>query len=121
MWQLKLIKKMKLEDITRLLLLSASYVLRAVLSINLLLCLLLCCSSYGFYCNFIGEHFNTRRGFNPLTSPAVSIEVYTNMHRCIEARERGFQEEMEDQRGRLPHYRSLFLAVSVCLIVESGG
>lgn len=97
MCQLKLIKEMKPEDITRLFLLSASYVLRAVLSINLLLCLLLSCSSYGSYSNFIAEHFNTLRGFNPLTSPAVSIEVYTNMHRCIEAGEHGFQVKMEDQ------------------------
>lgn len=76
MCQLKRIKKTKPEDITRLFLLSASYVLRAVLSINLLLCLLLSCSSYGFYSNFIAEHFNTLQGFSPLTSPAVSIEVY---------------------------------------------
>lgn len=98
MCQLKLIKKTKPEGITLVFLLSASYVLRAVLSINLLLCLLLSCSSYGFYGSFIGEHFNTLCLFNPLTSSAVSIEVYTNMHKCIEAGERGFQVEMEGFR-----------------------
>lgn len=98
MCQLKLIKKMKPKGITWLFLLSASYVLRAVLSINLLLCLLLSCSSRRFYSNFIAKHFNTLQGFNPRTSPAVTIEVYTNMHRCIEAGEQGFQVEMEDQQ-----------------------
>lgn len=110
MCQLKLIKKTKPEGITRVFPLSASYVLRAVLSINLLLCLLLSCSSYGFYGSFIGEHFNILCLFNPLTS-AVSIEVCTNMHKCIEAGERGFQVEME----------GFLLSFSCCLGLADSG
>lgn len=121
MCQLKLIKKTKPEDITRLFLLSASYVLRALLSINLLLCLLLSCSSYGFYGNFIAEHFNTLWFQSTDFSSSINWSVYTNMHRCIEAGEHGFQVDMEDQRGRSPLSHSLSLAASVCLIVESGG
>jgi len=70
------------------------------------------CSSYQFYGNFITAQFNPLCGFNPSTSPAVSLEVNTRLHTGSEAGEHSI-------------FYSMLMAgevtLSLSLIVKSGG